>query len=108
MKEEFLMVNNLKMYYRTIRGEVKAVDDAFFTLKRGETLAIIGESGCGKSSLAKSIIRLLPRNVSVYKGTIMLNNLNLMELGEEDFSKNIRWRKITYIPQAALSIIVPL
>jgi peptide/nickel transport system ATP-binding protein len=108
MKEEFLMVNNLKMYYRTIRGEVKAVDDAFFTLKRGETLAIIGESGCGKSSLAKSIIRLLPRNVSVYKGTIMLNNLNLMELGEEDFSKNIRWRKITYIPQAALNSLNPV
>ncbi|MEM3713622.1 MAG: ABC transporter ATP-binding protein [Nitrososphaeria archaeon] len=108
MEEEHLVIKNLIMHYRTIKGNVKAVDDVSFTLTKGETVAIIGESGCGKSSLAKSIIRLLPRNVSVYKGIIKFNNLNLMELDEESFSKNIRWNKISYIPQAALNSLNPV
>lgn len=103
-----LDVKNLVMYYRTTKGEVKAVDDVSFSLSRGETVAIIGESGCGKSSLAKAIIRLLPRNVSVYKGTVLFNNLNLMDLNEETFTKMIRWIKITYVPQAALNSLNPV
>lgn len=103
-----LDVKNLVMYYRTIKGEVKAVDNVSFSLSRGETIAIIGESGCGKSSLAKAVIRLLPRNVSVYKGTILFNNLNLMDLDEETFTKTVRWVKITYVPQAALNSLNPV
>lgn len=103
-----LNVKNLIMYYRTTRGDVKAVDNVSFSLNRGETIAVIGESGCGKSSLAKSIIRLLPRNVSVYKGTILFNGINLMDLDEEEFRKKIRWSKITYVPQAALNSLNPV
>lgn len=108
MEKNHLIVENLVMYYKTLRGEVKAVDDVSFSLLRGETIAIIGESGCGKSSLAKSIIRLLPRNVSIYKGSIIFNGLNLMELDEDYFTKNIRWTKITYVPQAALNSLNPV
>ncbi|MEM1582201.1 MAG: ABC transporter ATP-binding protein [Candidatus Bathyarchaeia archaeon] len=108
MSEGHLTVKNLVMYYRTMRGEVKAVDDVSFSLQRGETIAIIGESGCGKSSLAKSIIRLLPRNVSVYKGAVFFNGLNIIELDEEKFTKEIRWTKITYVPQAALNSLNPI
>lgn len=108
MSGELLNVLNLIMYYRTIRGEVKAVDDVSFSMRRGETLAIIGESGCGKSSLAKSILRLLPRNVSVYKGKVLLNGINLMELDEDTFNREIRWTKITYVPQAALNSLNPV
>lgn len=108
MSEEHLNVKSLTMYYRTLMGEVKAVDDVSFNLFRGETVAVIGESGCGKSSLAKSIIRLLPRNVSVYKGIIVFNDLNLMDLDEENFTKKIRWTKITYVPQAALNSLNPV
>jgi peptide/nickel transport system ATP-binding protein len=96
------------MYYRTLRGEVRAVDDVSFSLQKGETIAIIGESGCGKSSLAKSIIRLLPRNVSMYRGEVMFNGVNLMELDEETFNREIRWAKITYVPQAALNSLNPV
>jgi peptide/nickel transport system ATP-binding protein len=108
MSEEHLNVKSLTMYYRTLMGEVKAVDDVSFNLSRGETVAVIGESGCGKSSLAKSIIRLLPRNVSVYKGIILFNDLNLVDLDEENFTKKIRWTKITYVPQAALNSLNPV
>ena len=108
MNGEHLNIKNLVMYYRTLRGEVKAVDDVSFSLLKGETVAIIGESGCGKSSLAKSIIRLLPRNVSVYKGAILFNGLNLMDLDEETFTREIRWTKISYVPQAALNSLNPI
>jgi peptide/nickel transport system ATP-binding protein len=103
-----LGVSNLVMYYRTLRGEVRAVDDVSFSLQKGETIAIIGESGCGKSSLAKSIVRLLPRNVSTYRGKIILDGVNLMELDEETFSREVRWAKITYVPQAALNSLNPV
>ncbi len=108
MEKSHLTVKNLVMYYRTLKGEVKAVDDVSFSLLRGETVAVIGESGCGKSSLAKSIIRLLPRNVSTYKGVILFNDLNLIELDEEVFTRDIRWVKITYVPQAALNSLNPV
>ncbi|MCX8171642.1 MAG: ABC transporter ATP-binding protein [Candidatus Bathyarchaeota archaeon] len=108
MNREHLNVKNLVMYYKTMKGEVKAVDDVSFSLFKGETVAIIGESGCGKSSLAKSIIRLLPRNVSIYKGTIMFNSINIVDLDEEVFRKKIRWSKITYVPQSALNSLNPV
>ncbi|MDW8034292.1 MAG: ABC transporter ATP-binding protein [Nitrososphaerota archaeon] len=108
MNNKHLEVNDFVMYYRTLRGEVKAVDHVSFSLIRGETIAIIGESGCGKSSLAKSLIRVLPRNVSVYKGTVLLDGLNLIELDEKKFEKEVRWVKITYIPQAALNSLNPV
>ena len=103
-----MSISNLVMYYRTLKGEVRAVDDVTFSLQKGETIAIIGESGCGKSSLAKSIIRLLPRNVSRYSGEILFNGVNLMELDEEAFNREVRWTKITYVPQAALNSLNPV
>jgi peptide/nickel transport system ATP-binding protein len=103
-----LSVSNLVMYYRTLKGEVRAVDNVSFSLQEGETIAIIGESGCGKSSLAKSIIRLLPRNVSTYRGKVLFKGLNLMELDEESLNREIRWARITYIPQAALNSLNPV
>jgi peptide/nickel transport system ATP-binding protein len=103
-----LGISNLMMYYRTLKGEVRAVDDVSFSLQKGETIAIIGESGCGKSSLAKSIVRLLPRNVSTYRGKIILDGVNLMELDEETFNREVRWTKITYVPQAALNSLNPV
>lgn len=108
MSSEHLEVKDFVMYYKTLRGEVKAVDHVSFSLSKGETIAVIGESGCGKSSLAKSLIRVLPRNVSVYKGTVLLNGLNLMGLDEKTFEKEVRWVKITYIPQAALNSLNPV
>ncbi|MGQ9479172.1 MAG: ABC transporter ATP-binding protein [Thermoproteota archaeon] len=108
MYERYLEVNNLVMYYRVLKGEVRAVDDVSFFLGKGEVVAIIGESGCGKSSLAKALIRVLPRNVSVYTGAVLLDGLDLMKVNERAFDKEVRWVRITYIPQAALNSLNPV
>ncbi|MDK2372132.1 MAG: ABC transporter ATP-binding protein [Candidatus Korarchaeota archaeon] len=103
-----LKVDDLVMYYRTRKGTVKAVDHVSFEIEKGETLAIVGESGCGKSSLSRAIIRLLPRNVEVYEGKVFLNGTNIMELGEEQFRKEVRWRKISMVFQGALNALNPV
>ncbi|KYH41172.1 MAG: peptide ABC transporter ATPase [Candidatus Bathyarchaeota archaeon B26-1] len=103
-----LRVEDLRLYFSTRKGAVKAVDDVSFEVDRGETLALIGESGCGKSSLAKAIIRLLPRNVSVYEGHVYLNGEDLMNLDEEEFRKTVRWTGISMVSQAALNSLNPV
>ena len=59
MAENLLEVNNLKTYFFTRSGAVKAVDDVSFTIEQGQTLGIVGESGCGKSVTALSVMRLI-------------------------------------------------
>lgn len=105
---EVLRVSDLKLYYRTTKGVVKAVDNISFDLKRGRTLAVVGESGCGKSSLSKAIIRLLPRNVHTYEGKVMLNGMDLMSLSEEDFRREVRWKKVSMVFQGALNALNPV
>ena len=65
MSKTLLEVNNLKLYFRTSKGPVQAVDDVSFKLDRGKTLAVVGESGCGKTSLSKAILRLLPATYGI-------------------------------------------
>lgn len=108
MVSTILRVRNLYLYYSTRKGVVKAVDNVNFELKKGETIAIVGESGCGKSSMAKAIIRLLPRNVHTYKGEIILDGKNIMELSENEFRKQVRWRQISMVFQAAQNSLNPV
>lgn len=108
MNSTFLEVKDLYMYFGTRKGPVKAVDGISFRANHGETLALIGETGCGKSSLAKALIRLLPRNVHTYKGHIYFNGKDIMNLKENEFRKLVRWTKISIVPQAALNSLNPV
>ncbi|MGB9778266.1 MAG: ABC transporter ATP-binding protein [Candidatus Bathyarchaeales archaeon] len=108
MSQPLLKVKDLYMYFNTKRGAVRAVDGVSFEVKRGETLAVIGESGCGKSSLAKSIIHLLPRNIHTYKGEVYLNDMNLMKMDEKEIRSKVRWMKISMVSQAALNSLNPV
>jgi len=107
MVKPLLEVKNLRTYFKTRKGIVKAVDNVSFSVKKGETIAVIGESGCGKSSLAKSIIRLLPRNICTYEGEILLENEDLMKLEEKEMNE-VRWAKISMVSQAALNSLNPV
>ncbi len=103
-----LKVEDLRLYFSATNGVVRAVEGISFELARGKSLAIIGESGCGKTSLARSILRLLPQNIHTYEGRVLLEGTNLMDLSDERFRKQIRWEKISMVPQAAMNSLNPV
>lgn len=108
MGDMLLRVEDLYLYYRTSRGVVQAVDGVSFEIARNQALAVIGESGCGKSSLARAILRLLPRNVALYRGRVFLDGADVMTMEEERFRRDVRWVKVSLVPQAALNSLNPV
>ncbi len=96
------------MYFRTTKGEVQAVDQVDFDLNYNEAVVILGESGCGKTSLAKAILRLLPKNVGTYSGRVLLEGQDTMTLTDEEFREQIRWVKMSMVPQAAMNSLNPV
>lgn len=108
MEKQLLRAENLKLHFRTRAGDVQAVDGVDFTLNYNRAVVILGESGCGKTSLAKAILRLLPRNLSLYSGSIFLENRNVMLLNDEDFRRSVRWVQMSLVPQAAMNALNPV
>src|SRR5690554_284499 len=100
--EKLFRVEDLQLYFQTTRGFVQAVDKVSFNLVSGKTVVFVGESGCGKTSLARAILRLLPRNVHTYEGSVYLNGQDIMALDDEKFRRDIRWVKAAMVPQAAM------
>jgi len=97
--EYLLKVENLTMHYTTRGGEVSAVDDVSFTVRRGETMGLVGESGCGKTSVALTLLKLLPENGIIKGGHIYLDGMDLVKL-KEDQMRRVRWDRISMIFQA--------
>jgi peptide/nickel transport system ATP-binding protein len=109
MTDEILLdVKNLVLHFATMRGPVQAVDGVDFQLDYNKAVVILGESGCGKTSLAKAILRLLPRNVKRYSGEIKVAGKDVMLLNEEEFRQNVRWVAISLVPQAAMNALNPV
>jgi peptide/nickel transport system ATP-binding protein len=106
--KELLRVENLKLYFRTTAGVVQAVDGVDFNLTYNRAVVIVGESGCGKTSLARAILRLLPRNVDTYSGHIYLDGTDIMTYDDEEFRQNVRWIKMSLVPQAAMNALNPV
>lgn len=105
MDNNILEVRNLKVYYNILKGQVKAVDDISFNLKKGEILGLAGESGCGKSSLASSFISR-KKPLKYISGEVDLVNHKIMQMSEEEFKK-LRLKTISLIPQYALDAFSP-
>ncbi len=103
-----LSVQGLKLYYASVEGAVRAVDDVSYAVEEGEALGVVGESGCGKTSLALALIRLLPSNVHTYEGSLILEGMNLRELSEDDYRRKVRWRKISMVFQGAMNSLCPV
>ena len=104
---ELLTVENLKMYYETMRGYVKAVDDVSFTVNRKESLGLAGESGCGKTSAALAILRLLPWNGKIIEGNITLAGENITKMNDKELRDKIRWKRISMVFQGAMNALHP-
>ena len=105
---KLLRVENLRLYFGTTKGVVRAVDGVSFELGQNQALVVLGESGCGKTSLARALLRLLPRNVHTYNGKIFVDGLDVMSLDDERFRREIRWMKISFVPQAAMNALNPV
>jgi len=102
-----LEVRNLKTYFATQRGEVRSVDDVSFTIERGETLSLVGESGCGKSVTALSIMQLVAAPGRVTGGEILFEGRNLLELSESEI-RAIRGDDIAMIFQDPMTSLNPV
>lgn len=85
--ENLLEVKNLSVSFDSPAGEVQAVRDVSFSLKKGEVLAIVGESGCGKSVLCKSIMKLLPASARIKEGKILIRGCDITNYREQDMQK---------------------
>ena len=100
-----LRVDNLKVWYRTLRGEVRALDGVSFTIADGELVGLAGESGCGKSTLGKSLIRLDGRMRHV-DGSVELDGKEL-PIGDSERMNGFRFKEVSIIPQYAMSAMNP-
>ncbi len=106
--KELLKVNNLKTYFYTHEGVIKAVDAVSFSVREGETLGIVGESGSGKSVTALSIMRLIPQPPGrIVSGEILFEGKNLCSLSEKEMQR-IRGRKISMIFQEPMTSLDPV
>ena len=106
--KELLRVKDLKTYFFTHDGTVKAVDGINLKVSKGETLGLVGESGCGKSVTALSIMRLIPSPPGkIVGGEIHFEGKNLLELNEKEMRK-IRGRKISMIFQEPMTSLDPM
>jgi peptide/nickel transport system ATP-binding protein len=103
-----LNVNNLKAYFLTIRGAVRAVDNVSFSLEKGESLGLAGESGCGKSTLGYALINLLPPPGKIMEGNILIDGIDVAKLSEDELRKKVRWKKISMIFQGAMNALNPV
>jgi peptide/nickel transport system ATP-binding protein len=103
-----LRVEDLTLHYRSERGIVRAVDGVSFDVRRGEALVLLGESGCGKSSLAKALMRLMPRNLHHFSGRVELDGTDTMAYPEERFRREVRWLRMSLVMQAAMNALNPV
>ena len=107
-QETLLSIKNLKTYFVTEDAVLKAVDDVSFEVRRGETLGVVGESGCGKSVSCMSIVKLVQgENVSYEGGEILFEGRNMLEMSEKEM-RRIRGKEISIIFQEPMTALNPL
>ncbi len=102
-----LEIQELKTYYSSRGQEVRAVDGVSLSLERGENLGLVGESGCGKTTLSKSLLRINGPNARIAGGRIMFKGRDLTALPEPEMRK-VRWREISMVAQSAMNSLDPV
>jgi peptide/nickel transport system ATP-binding protein len=103
-----LSVQELTTYYETLRGYVKAAENVNFDLEKGNAIGLAGESGCGKTTVALSILKILPFNGKIVKGKILFKGEDIIPLPEHKFREKIRWKGISIVFQGAMNALNPV
>jgi peptide/nickel transport system ATP-binding protein len=104
---DLLQIDHLVVRYRAKNGIVEAADVEWINIGQGEMFGLVGESGCGKSTVAKAITRLLPETGYIEKGQITLKGTAIARLSEKSFNK-LRWKEVSIIPQSAMNSLDPV
>src|SRR6266571_2727463 len=102
-----LDVRHLTTHYLTARGWVRATEDISFTVEPGKALGIAGESGCGKTTVALSILKILPAGAKIRKGRIIFDGTDLVPLSDSEMRK-IRWKGVSIVFQGAMNALNPV
>ena len=104
---ELLNVKNLRTYYHTRGKVVKSVEDVSFTVNDGETFGLVGESGCGKSTVCRSILQLTPEKITRMSGQILFQGKDMLAMSPGEL-RNIRGKKIGMIFQEPMTTLNPV
>ena len=107
MSKDILVVDNLNMHYETLEGKVMAVNNVTFSVKEGESFGLVGESGCGKSSVASTLLQLQSDNAVISSGSIKLDEKELVGMTESELRK-VRWNDISIVFQGAMNAWNPV
>jgi oligopeptide/dipeptide ABC transporter ATP-binding protein len=105
--EVVLQVKNLRVHYATPTGDVIAVNGVNFEVYQGELVGLVGESGCGKTTAAMAILRLVQPPGRIVHGEVILNGTDLVKLSEREL-RQVRWSQVSLIPQGAMNSLNPV
>lgn len=103
-----LDVKDLTTYYYTNAGPVKAVEGVSFNIEKAQAMGLAGESGCGKTTIALSLLKILPREGKIVKGQMLFDGKDIVELNEKEMREQIRWKGISLIFQGAMNALNPV
>jgi len=107
MSERLLEVKDLKTYFTITKGKVKAVDGVSFYINKGESIGLVGESGCGKTTTALSVTKLLPAEGKIVGGRIIFDGRDITDLEDAEL-RNFRWKEVSMIFQGAMNALNPV
>lgn len=108
MDDTILEIKDLTIQYNTSEGNLTAVSDASFSFDAGDYFGLVGESGCGKTTIAKAVLGGLDENGEIASGKILFKGNEIQGLGDEELNEDIRWNEISYIPQGSMESLDPL
>ena len=103
-----LIVSGLKAYYFTEKGPIRGVDGVNFKLSDGESLGIVGESACGKSTLGAALMQSIQSPGRIVEGSIVLGGADITKMSSSEFDSKVRWKKIAMVFQGAMNALDPV